>query len=160
MSHLDIHEFKRQMEATDNEIDMKMLYFASAQKVKDGILGEAKVYGGGWFGKISEMLANHQVEKLMFEKTHFKLENSDALKGFIFYLAINNRSAIYFDIFQSYVTDLTEFFWFLPSVPRTAWGDTDLAFPATTLKFRRRAEYRLGDDGEWLRTSPKPGSMI
>lgn len=159
MSYLDIHEFKEQMEATENEMELREVYHSAAQKVKTGILDEANVYGGSWFGEISTLLANHKVEKLMFEKTHFKLENNDALKAFIFYLNLNNGISIYFDIYQSYLYNLTEFFWFSPTLPRTAWGETDFVLPEFTLKFRRKAFYRINDDGEWLRKSPKPAGV-
>jgi len=159
MSHLDIHEYKAQMEATENEMELREVHHSAAQKVKAGILAEANVYDGSWFGQISTLLANHKCEKLMFEKTHFKLESSDALKAFMFYLNLNNGISIYFDIYQSYLYDLTEFFWFSPTLPRTAWGETDFILPEFTLKFRRKAYYRINDDGEWLRKSPKPAGV-
>lgn len=159
MSHLDIHEFKAQMEATENEMELREVYYSASQKVKAGMLAEASVYDGSWFGQISTLLANHKVEKLMFEKTHFKIESSDALKAFMFYLDLNNRVSMYFDIYQSYLYDLTEFFWFLPALPRTAWGETDFVLPEFTLKFRRKAYYRINDDGDWLRKSPKPAGV-
>ncbi|RZJ71834.1 hypothetical protein [Flavobacterium sp.] len=148
-NYFDIKEFKDQMESAENKNEAKAIYLEAAEKVKNGILDEAHVYEEGWFGKILQMLAHHEVEKLMFEKTRFKVKNDDFLKGFIFYLGMNNSSPVYFDVFQSTVSGFSEFFWFLPSVPRTAWGDTDFALPENTLKFSRRAHYRIGDEGEW-----------
>lgn len=149
MSHLDIHEFKKRMEATESEEELKAFYDVAAEKVKKGILAEVKVYNKGWFGEISEMLANHKVEQLMFEKTDFSIENNDALKGFMFYLDLNKGRELYFDIYQSYFNNPTEFFWFLPNVPQTAWGDTTVKWPEYTLKFSRKAAYKINDSGRW-----------
>ncbi len=156
MSHIDIQDYKKQAEATDNVGELNDLYFASAKKVKDGILAEANVYNKGWFGKISEMLANHRVEKLAFEKTDFTPKDNDALRAFIFYLDLNDGSELYFDIFQSYMEELTEFYWFLPNLPETSWGDTEMNLPKYTLKFPRKALYRIDDDGEWQTITPEP----
>ncbi len=158
MSHLDIHAFKKQMEATEEISDLFNVYYAAAEKVRMGILEEAKNHPDGWFSTLITMLANHKVEKVMFEKTHFIIENNDVLKAFIFYIDLNHGRELYFDVFQSYVPELTEFFWFLPNLPKTSWGDTALALPECSLKFRRKAYYRLGDGEEWLRKSPKPNN--
>jgi hypothetical protein len=156
INHLDINLFKDQMEAAENMDYLYTIYFAAAEKVKNGMIAEAQQYLGGWFGKISMLLANHKVEKVLFEKTHFIVEKNDLLKAFVFYLDINNGDELYLDIFQSYLPELTEFFWFLPNLPKTSWGDTEVALPEYTLKFRRKSYYRLGDDQEWLRKSPSP----
>ncbi|WP_300660433.1 hypothetical protein [Fluviicola sp.] len=159
LSHLDLDAFETEMKAAEDETDLRNGYAAAAEKVKDGIITEANNYPDGWFGKLSLMLANQEVEKILFEKTHFKLENNKLLKAFVFYWGLNNSQEIYLDIYQSYVNDLTEFFWFLPTVPKSSWGDTELVLPEYTLKFRRRAVYRLGDDEKWIRNSPTPASI-
>lgn len=85
----------------------------------------------------------------MFEKTHFRVDDSPQLKAFIFYLNLNHLGGVYLDVFQSAVKTLTEFFWFLPTVPKSSWGETDLAIPKSTLQFPREASYRINDNGKW-----------
>lgn len=159
LSHLDLDAFEAEMKTAENDMDVRKIYTAAAEKVKAGIISEASNYPDGWFGKLSLTLANHKVEKILFEKTHFKLENNKYLKAFVFYWGLNNGQEIYLDIYQSYVDNLTEFFWYLPTVPKSSWGDTELVLPEYNLKFRRRAVYRLGDDGAWIRKSPPPVSI-
>lgn len=149
LNHLDINEFKNQAESAETESDLIRTYSAAAKKVKKGILEEAAKNPDGWFSILSRKFADLKVEKVLFEKTHFLIPDSDQLKAFIFYLGINNHKPVYLDVFQSYCDELTGFFWFLPSVPTSSWGDMNPALPESTLPFQRTATYRLGDDKPW-----------
>lgn len=149
LNYLDINEFKNKAELAETESALKQIYSDAAKKVKKGILEEAEKNPDGWFSTLSRKFADLKVEKVLFEKTHFLISDSDQLKAFIFYLGINNSKPIYLDVFQSYCDELTEFFWFLPSVPKSSWGDMSLALPKSTLAFQRTATYRLGDDKPW-----------
>lgn len=149
LNYLDINKFKSEAESTATLSDLIQLYSEAAEIVKKGILEEATKNPDGWFSKLSVKFANHKIEKVLFEKTHFRIPNSPQLKAFIFYLAMNNKKAVYLDVFQSYMDELTEFFWFLPDVPKSSWGDTSLALPECTLGFQRVVVYRLGDGKRW-----------
>lgn len=153
LNYLNINQFKNKAESAETESDLVEIYSAAADMVKKGILEEAKKNPDGWFSKLSVKFANLKVEDVMFEKTDFSIPDSDQLKAFIFYLGINNRREVYFDVFQSYCKELSEFFWFLPSVPKSSWGDTELALPKYTLKFQRTVIYKLGDGKRWRNKS-------
>ncbi|NUY79299.1 hypothetical protein HUK80_00210 [Flavobacterium sp. MAH-1] len=149
MNHLDIADFQKKAEACTAMIDLGNLYSSATKAVKKGMLEEAKTYPDGWFSSLSVKFANHYVTKVLFENTSFWLENSPQLKAFVFYLNLNHLGGVYLDVFQSQVKTLTEFFWFLPTTPKSSWGETDLAIPKSTLKFPREASYRINDDGKW-----------
>jgi hypothetical protein len=149
MNHLDIDQFKAEAESAATEQDLIKLYSNAANMVKKQILEEAAKNPEGWYSKLSVKFAHLKVEDVLFEKTDFQLSNSNQLKAFIFYLGINNRESVYLDVFQSYCKELTEFFWFLPSVPKSSWGDTTLALPRYTLGFERTVSYKLGDGKRW-----------
>ncbi|MCF2219219.1 hypothetical protein H9Q08_07865 [Chryseobacterium sp. PS-8] len=153
LNYLNINQFKNKAESAETESDLVEIYSTAADMVKKGILEEAKKNPDGWFSKLSVKFANLKVEDVMFEKTDFSIPDSDQLKAFIFYLGINNRREVYFDVFQSYCKELSEFFWFLPSVPKSSWGDTELALPKYTLKFQRTVIYKLGDGKRWRNKS-------
>ncbi|GAA5088601.1 hypothetical protein GCM10023210_12420 [Chryseobacterium ginsengisoli] len=149
LNHLDINQFKNKAESAETESDLIKIYSDAAEMVKKGILEEAEKNPEGWFSKLSVKFANLRVKDVMFEKTSFEIPNSPQLKAFIFYLGMNNKGSVYLDVFQSYMKELTEFFWFLPSVPQSSWGDTSLALPEYTLRFERTVTYKLGDGKRW-----------
>ncbi|WP_394666952.1 hypothetical protein [uncultured Chryseobacterium sp.] len=153
MNYLDIDQFKKEAQAAETEEDLLKIYSYAADIVKKGILEEAKTNPDGWFSKLSIKFANLKVYDVLFEKTDFTIPNLNCLKAFIFYLGINTHRSVYLDIFQSTCKELTEFFWLLPSVPQSSWGDTELKLPEYPLKFSRTAIYRLGDGKRWRNKS-------
>ena len=129
---------------------------AEAALKRKGIEAEGKNYPDGWYSRLSTKFCALQVKKVLFEKTHFDIPNSRYLKAFIFYLNLNQKRAVYLDIFQSDAPKLTEMFWFLPEVPTSSWGETEIKIPDSTLAFPRVARFRNGDDGSWKsKKSPK-----
>jgi len=147
---LDIEEFIKKAKNLESENDLKKLYKTYAQKAKKQIASEAKIYTEGWLSKISSLLVNLKLKRILFEKTSFKEANASlVLREYMFYININSESSIYMDIFQSTSPDLTEVFWLLPKVPDTNWGDVKVNFPPSPLKFERHAIYKEGDSSEW-----------
>jgi len=154
-NHLDLDKFQKEAETCTSEEELISLYQKAAKKVKKGILDEAKNHPNGWFSQLSIKIAKHSVEKLLFEKTKFDC-SGNAMKAFMFYLNLNHNNSVYLDVFQSDTPEFTNFFWFLPSVPKSSWGDVELKIPESSLKFKRKASYRIGDGGSWKTlTSPK-----
>ncbi|RZJ70378.1 hypothetical protein [Flavobacterium sp.] len=152
MNHLDLGAYRQKAEACENDSQLLELYSTYCHGVRIGIKAEAEAFPGGWFGKLSLKLHDHKIQKVLFEKTHFTMTDSDKLKAFLFYLTLNFSGELYLDVFQSYLPELTSFFWFAPIVPRSSWGDTDIAIPKSTLRFTRKVFYRDGDDGHWKQT--------
>ncbi len=151
-NHLDVADYLQKAEACENDSELWELYRANYHDVRNGIKDEATAFPGGWFGKLSLKLHDHRIEKVLFEKTDFSIPDSDKLRAFIFYLTLNFAGELYLDVFQSYLTELTPFFWLSPRVPKSSWGDTTIAIPANPLKFPREVAFRDGDDGKWIKT--------
>ncbi len=149
-NRVSIEEFIEKAKLLENEDELISIYETFAKIAKIEIKKEAKIYTEGWYSKISNHLISLKIGRILFEKTSFDEANrSLVLKEFMFFLNISNRNSLYFDIFQSDYPNLTEIFWLLPEIPKTAWGDMELKLPKSPLKFKRSASYRIGDEGSW-----------
>ncbi|MGB1216675.1 MAG: hypothetical protein ACPG5P_02295, partial [Saprospiraceae bacterium] len=110
---------------------------------------DAEIYADGWWGQAIKQFNGMTLNQIMLDHTDFELANqSPFLAEFIYFLGMKNYG-LKIDIFQSSPPDLTSYFWLLPNIPTTQWGDTTPVWPTCPLNYERKAKFREGDYGNW-----------
>lgn len=151
LSHLNLSEFEEAAKQAENGIKLfDNVYEPRCKAIRAALEEQASIYAEGYWSKLLSKFLNLQPERVLFESTSFNMPDGPALRGFVFFVNLNHPWEVYFDICQSYVPELSPYFWILPNVPDSSWLDTPVALPKSFLSFSRKTRYKEGDRAPWI----------
>lgn len=153
-NYIDIDVYiKEHNEAYNTNWDLAMktaLYDQWEHELREGIEREITLHPEGWYSKSYEKLMHLKLSKVMVDNAHFyKEDRMPLLKEYLLYLSIAaGNQALYIDVYDSYMHELTTVYWMFRVLPRINWFQSNPTYTPCPYTPKREAEMRV-DNGLW-----------